>query len=419
MAHTGNRLSAAKLSKNLPVGNYPDGLGLILQVTTGGRSWIYRYTRSGRRREMGLGSFHAVSLATARILAQQARDLLALGKDPIDERDARRAAERAEAAKLVTFRSAAEKYIAARASGWKNAKHQQQWRNTLKTYAYPVIGNLSVQAIDISHVVKVFEPIWTKKPETASRLRGRIESILDWCTVRKYRQGENPARWRGHLSHILPARSKVRQVQHHAALPYDEIGDFLFALRKEDGTSARALQFLILSAMRTSEVLLADWREINLTTKVWTVPAERMKAKREHRVPLSPLAVAILTALGGENRPKEGYVFPGAKEGAPLSQMALLMLLRRMKRDDLTVHGFRSTFKDWASDQTGFGNEVSEMALAHAVEDKTEAAYRRGDLFEKRRKLMDAWAGYCGRPSGKSNVVPMKKPSLQGTAPIA
>jgi len=418
MARTGNKLSAAKLSKKLAPGYYSDGLGLILQVTPGGCSWIFRYRRNEKRREMGLGSFHSVPLATARFLAQQARELLALGKDPIDEREVRRAAERAETAKLVTFRAAAEKYIDAHAAGWKNEKHQQQWRNTLKTYAYPKIGDLAVQAVDVGLVLKVLEPIWTKKPETASRLRGRIESILDWATVRKYRQGENPARWRGHLSHILPARSKVRQVKHHAALPYAEIGDFVTVVRQQEGTSARALEFLILTAMRTSEVLLADWREINLATKVWTVPAERMKAKREHKVPLTAAALAILNGLAGENPPKEGYVFSGAKEGAPLSQMALLMLLRRMEREDLTVHGFRSTFRDWAAECTGFPNEVVEMALAHVVEDKTEAAYRRGDLFVKRRKLMEAWAGYCGRPSGKSNVVPMGR-LHQATAPVA
>ncbi|MDY0242017.1 MAG: site-specific integrase [Rhodospirillaceae bacterium] len=260
----------------------------------------------------------------------------------------------------------------------------------MKAYVYPAIGDLAVNTVDTTLVMKIVEPIWTTKTETASRVRGRIETILDWATVRKYREGENPARWKGHLDHLLPAKSKVQKENHHAALPYEEIGSFMTELRQQDGISARALEFSILTVARTGEVINATWNEIDFDKRLWTIPAERMKAGREHRVPLSEPAMAVLRQIAPlQSGP---YVFPGERPGRPLSNMALLMVLRRMKRTDLTAHGFRSTFRDWAAERTDFPSEVAEMALAHTVSDKVEAAYRRGDLFKKRIGLMEAWA---------------------------
>lgn len=295
-------------------------------------------------------------------------------------------------AKAVTFEEAAERYIEAHKAGWKNAKHAAQWTTTLKTYAYPLIGESPVQAIDTGLVLKVLEPIWTTKTETANRLRGRIESVLDWARVRGYRERENPARWRGHLEQLLPAPSKVQRVQHHAALPYADLPKFMEALRAQDGVSASALEFAILTVARTGEVIGAKWSEIDLKERVWTIPAERMKAGKEHRVPFSARTLAILKSMKALGSGE--YVFPGLNNKA-LSNMALLMLLRRMGREDITAHGFRSTFRDWAAERTNFPAEVAEMALAHAVGDKVEAAYRRGDLFAKRRELMTAWAKAC------------------------
>lgn len=396
-------LSAAKVAKARP-GRYGDGGGLYLLVRSAkAKFWTFRYVRQGRMREIGLGPAAgrtAVPLADARDKARALYNLHRDGRDPLDERSAARAAMQAEAAKAVTFREAAERYIEAHRAGWKNEKHAAQWPATLESYAYPQIGNFSVQAIDTALVLKVLEPIWTKKPETASRLRGRIEQVLDWARARGYRAGENPARWKGHLKNLLPARSKVQRVEHHAALPYAEIGDFIAALRAQEGTAARALEFAVLTAARTGEVLGARWCEIDIREKLWTVPATRIKSGKEHRAPLSGRAFEILKELkrahGCEDA--EGYVFEGREQGRPLSNMAFLMLLRRMGRADLTAHGFRSTFRDWCAERTNFPSEVAEMALAHAVGDKVEAAYRRGDLFDKRRALMEAWARYCSSP---------------------
>jgi integrase len=315
----------------------------------------------------------------------------------------------------MTFREGAETYIAAHKAGWKNPKHAAQWPATLATYVYPVFGDLPVQAIDTGLVMKALEPIWTAKPETATRVRGRIESVIDWATARGYRQGENPARWRGHLENLFPKKSKVRRVEHHPALPYDEIGAFTASLRGQGGIGARALEFLILTAARTGEVIGARWDEFDLAQKVWTVPAERMKAGKEHRVPLSAPALAIVEAMR-ETRESE-FVFPGGKRGKPLSNMAMLKLLKRMGRDDLTAHGFRSSFRDWAAESTGFPSEVVEMALAHMVGDKVEAAYRRGDLFAKRRQLMEAWARYCEARRVSGDVVNLSAASRARVRP--
>jgi integrase len=368
-------------------GLYGDGGGLFLQVSeSGAKSWVFRFKKNGRLRVMGLGPTHTVSLAEARDKARECRKQRLDGMDPIDARRGRQLAARLEAAKGMTFAECASAYIATHRAGWRNAKHAAQWSATLATYVDPVFGNLPVQAIDVGLVLRALEAIWTAKPETASRVRGRIESVLDWATARGYRAGENPARWRGHLENLLPRRSKVRRVEHHAALPYAELPEFMAELRLKNGAAPRALEFAILTAARTGEVIGATWAEIDLEAGLWTVPAGRMKAGREHRVPLSASAFAILPPL---------YEARTGDKVFPISNMAMLMLLRRMGRADLTAHGFRSTFSDWCAEQTSFPSEVREMALAHVVGDKVEAAYRRGDLFEKRRQLAEAWAAFC------------------------
>jgi integrase len=391
-----------------------DGGGLYLRVAaTGAKSWVYRFALAGKRRDMGIGSYPLISLAEARQKALEHRKLRHEGIDPLESRRAKRQAQRLSEAKGRTFREVAEEFISRNEPGWRNAKHRQQWRSTLETYVHPIIGALPVSAIDAGLVVQVLDPIWATVPETASRVWGRIEAVLDAATVRGFRQGRNPAQWKANLAHILPARTKVRKVAHHAALPFDDMPEFLAALRNREGMAARALEFAILTAGRTGEVLGATWGEIDLAAKVWTVSAERMKAGREHRVPLSDASLVVLEKV----RPlalmmKDGKpdttapVFPSLRRALPMSNMVLLMLLRRMRRADLTAHGFRSTFSDWASERTVYPGQVIEMALAHAVEDKTEAAYRRGDLLTKRRQLMDAWARFCeGTESGE--VVPL------------
>jgi integrase len=405
MAQNIKRLSALAVAHANKPGLYPDGAGLYLRVGRGGaKSWVFRFMLNGRAREMGFGSFTKVGLADARKKAIDARLLLSDGRDPLtlrqEEETRRSAVEKLSAARSVTFDKCAEAYISAHEAGWRNDKHIQQWRNTLTTYVSPVFGSVPVQAVDIDLIMKVIEPLWSVKTETARRVRGRIEVILDWAKVRGYRSGENPARWRGHLDHLLPARSKVRVVKHHAALPYSEIGAFMKHLRGMEGAGAAALEFLILTAARTGEVIGACWSEIDLKERIWVVPTARMKSGREHRVPLSSAAIAVLNRTSGSK--EDGYVFAGQRLGYPLSNMALLMTLGRMNRGDITAHGFRSTFRDWAAERTSFPSEVVEMALAHVVDDKTEAAYRRGDLFEKRRRLLDAWAAYCAKQATPS-----------------
>jgi integrase len=385
-----HRLSARAVKTTKQPGYYSDGGNLYLQVSpTLSKSWIFRYSRNSKPREMGLGSERDVTLVMARAKAAEARGLLVEGVDPVEARDGRRARERLQKAGTITFAECAKKYIAAHRAGWRNAKHAEQWQNTLDTYAGPVIGRLAVRDVDTALVMRALEPIWSKKAETASRLRGRIERILDWARVRGYRASENPARWRGHLDKLLPGALNRKGRTHHAALPYDELPAFLQDLRARDATAARSLEWLILNVSRTNEVIGARPSEVDARKAVWTVPADRMKSGKEHRVPLSARAAEIAEAQG------EGkYLFPGP-EGEPLSNMAMLELLKRMGRDDLTVHGFRSTFRDWAAECTAYPNEVCEMALAHAIRDKVEAAYRRGDLFEKRQQLMLDWAKYC------------------------
>jgi integrase len=402
-------LTARRVETEKRPGSFADGGGLYLQVApTGARTWIFRYQMGGRRRDMGLGSTATFTLARARERALAARQLVADGIDPIDSRRAERAAQAVATARSMTFAACAEAYIAAHEAGWRNAKHKYQWRQTIAAYANPAFGALPVEAVDVGLVLKAIEPIWTTKPETAGRVRGRIESILDWATTRGYRQGENPARWRGHLENLLPKKNKVRRVEHYSALPYPEIAAFMVELRRREAMAARALEFAILTAARTGEVVGARWGEVNLAERLWIVPAERMKAAREHRVPLSDAAVAVVEKLSG-TRQNDDYLFPGPTAGRPISNMAMLMLLRRMGRDDLTAHGFRSSFRDWAAERTNFPAEVAEMALAHTVADKVEAAYRRGDLFEKRRQLAATWARYCATAEAPGEVVPLRR----------
>jgi len=404
------KLSALAVSKrSVKPGLHHDGGGLGLRVSSSkAASWVYRFMLRGKAREMGLGSYPEISLSDARALATEARRQKALGNDPIAVRDAIRTQERIEAAKSVTFRDCAKSYIESRKAGWKNAKHGAQWSATLESYAIPVIGDMPVQAVDVSLVHKVLEPIWNTKTETASRVRGRIEAILDWATVRGFRKGDNPARWKGHLENLFPKRSKVQAVEHHSALSYSEIGAFMTRLKLQDGASATALKLTILTAARTGEIVAARWKEIDFDKAVWTVPGTRMKTGRGHRVPLSKAALSLLKAQREPSSQSE-FVFPGSTRAKPISNMAMLQLLRRIGRDDLTVHGFRSTFRDWAAECTAYPNEVAEAALAHVVGDKVEAAYRRGDLFEKRQKLMDAWAAYCSTPATSSKVVPIRR----------
>jgi integrase len=365
--------------------------GLALQVTqSGAQSWVLRFRVGGRQREMGLGSFPTVSLAAAREKARQLRSILRDGHDPIAVVQARESALVAERQTLKTFSEVAEQYIAQHEKSWKSAKHQAQWASTLRTYAGPVIGKLLIRDIKPAHVIGVLEPIWTTKTETATRVRSRIELVLDYAAARGYREGLNPARWKGNLDAALPNASKVAPVRHHAAVQVKEVGAFMKRLRTQQGMGARALEFAVLTAARSGEVRGASWSEIDLRAALWTIPAARMKSGREHRVPLSKPALKLLGSLPG-NRLPEDHVFPGIR--GPLSDMSLTAVLRRMDVA-ATAHGFRSTFRDWVAEHTTHSREVAEMALSHAIGDKVEAAYRRGDLLEKRFALMAEWAAF-------------------------
>ena len=396
--------------KNAKPGRHADGGGLHLLVKpSGARSWVYRFMIAGRTRDVGLGAAGqgGMSLADARDEAAALRLKVKAGTDPLAERErvAAQALATAQAAKVAgtTFRDVAATYIAANEGSWRNDKHRQQWGNTLASYVYPVMGELPVADIGTAHVLQILEPIWNGKAETASRVRGRIETILDSAKARGYRQGENPARWRGHLAQVLPARTRLSR-GHHKAIAYEEVPAFIGALRARAAVAALALEFTILTAACSGEVIGARWSEVDLAKATWTVPADRMKAAKEHRVPLSPRAVAILESLqplGSE------WLFPSAK-GNNLSGMAMAMLMRCMKVD-ATVHGFRSGFRDWAAECTGYAHEVAEMALAHTIENKVERDYRRGDLFDKRRRLMDDWASFCGNlKAAGGSVTPIR-----------
>ena len=407
MARPLHRLSSLKIRRLKTKGMYADGGGLYLRVADGGsKGWVFRYTVNGRPRDMGLGSIHAVSLADAREVAAECRKLRHQDIDPIERRRSEKAARRGAGVKAMTFRQCAEAYIASHAAKW-SAKHRVQWPRTLAAYAYPVLGDLPVQAIDTALVMRAIQPAWTTKPATLGRVRGRIEAILDWAKAVGLRHGENPARWRGHLDHLLPARSELVPIKHHAALPYADVGSFMAKLRRYDSMAARALEFAALTAARMGEVLGAVWDEIDFANRVWTIPAGRTKARREHRVPLSPAALEVLKATKAIRH--SDYVFPGMREGRPVGQISVLMLAKQVAGADITAHGLRSTFRDWASERTSFPREVAEMALAHAIPNAVEAAYRRGDLFEKRRRLMDAWADFCTNPAASGKVLSMRR----------
>ena len=376
-----NRLTALQVQKLSKPGYHADGAGLHLCVkATGGKSWIFRYRYGGKEREMGLGPLHTVSLAEAREKALAQRKMLLDGVDPLAAKHASEVQRKLAEASVITFDTAATSYIASHRAGWKNEKHAEQWTNTLTTYASPVFGSLPVADITTPLVLRVLEPIWTTKTETASRVRGRVEKILDWCKTQGYRTGDNPAAWRGHLENLLSAPQKTKKVEHHPALPWREIGAFMQALRTMPGAAALATEFIILTNCRTSEAIEARWAEIDMGEKRWTIPAARMKAAKEHTIPLSDAALAVLQRLKAETKEGE-FVFPGGKKNTPLSNMACLALLKRMGRSDLTVHGFRSSFRDWAGEATAHPREVIEHAMSHQLKDKAEAAYQRGSLL--------------------------------------
>jgi integrase len=407
-----HRLSPVKV-RNAKSGMHADGGGLYLQVKPGvdglRRSWIFRYAAAGRERYCGLGSVHTVSLAEAREKARECRQLRLAGIDPIEHRDSALAKQRLDGAKVTTFAEAAATYIATHAAGWRSIKHLEDWQTTIATYAAPTIGALQVKDIDTDLVLRVLQPIWTVKHETASRLRGRIELILDAAKARGLRVGENPARWKGHLQNLLPPVRRVRKVQHFAALPYAEVPAFMAKLRQDETITARALEFLVLTAARFGEVRGVRFDEIDFDAGIWAVPAERTKANRVHRVPLCDRAVEILRKRA-EARTGD-LIFPGRDLRSPLGQMSLLQVLERLGHKGTTAHGFRSSFRDWAAEHTAFPREFAEVALAHTVGDETERAYQRGDLLEKRRKLMGAWGEYCSRPTPAGEIVPLRRQS--------
>jgi integrase len=406
------KLTALQVERLTKPGHYGDGLGLYLQVNANGqKSWIFRYERLGRERYMGLGPLHKVSLVNARDAAREARQCLVNGEDPLEKKRRQIEEQQREEQRNLRFDACVALYLQAHADAWRNAKHRQQWENTLRTYVSPHFGSIPARQVATEHVLKALEPIWSTKTETASRVRERIERVLSWAATRGYREGDNPARWVGHLEMLLPAPAKLKKVKHHAALPFSEVAMFFELLGKEEGTAARALEFTILTAGRSGEVLGATWDEIDLAAGVWTIPPERMKAGRAHRVPLVSAAIALLRRQAGRDLVR---VFPGARKGKPLSGMAMPVVLRRLGRKTLTVHGFRSTFRDWAAEQTDYPRELAEVALAHTVGSAVEKAYRRGDMFERRRRLMEDWTEWCTAraPQGKlSSTAQVEAPS--------
>jgi len=415
MARQQQRLSALQVTKLTKPGLYGDGGGLTLQITpTGAKSWLFRYMVAGKPFGMGLGPTHTVSLSEARQKALGARKQLIDGINPLAAKKQNQIAAALASARMITFDQCAEAYILAHKASWKNAKHGDQWTNTLKTYASPVFGHLPVAEIDTGLVVKCLAPIWESKTETASRVRGRIESVLGWATTSGYRTGENPARWKGHLENLLATISKSSRTKNHPSLPWQRIGTFISALRAREGVAARAVEFAILTACRSGEVRGARWAEFDTDGKVWTIPAERMKAKREHEVPLSEAALALLQSMSRDS----DVVFAGTK-GQPLSDMSLTAVIRRMNGNDkpiwadasgdgITVHGFRSSFRMWAAETTNFPREVAEHALAHQLPDAVERAYQRGSQFAKRAALMAEWAVYCATAQADAVVKPIR-----------
>lgn len=410
-----HKLKAISAEKATKPGLYGDGGGLYLQITKDGiKSWLFRFMINGRARGMGLGPLHTISLAQAREKAHECRSFLLKGLDPLDEKQKSQAVakeQEAEAKAKIdaavppatprgkTFKDCAEELIKSKETGWRNEKHKDQWRNTLAKYAYPVIGDLAVSTIETAHIMQILSPIWAEKTETASRVRGRIESVLSYAKVFGYRTAENPARWKGHLDHLLPKESAVTTVKHHPALPYKELPEFMEKLREKESIAAFALELLILTATRSNETRSCRWDEFDLEEKIWIIPATRMKTKKIHRVPLSDQSLKLLKKMLRFGN--QGLVFPGQKNGQPLSDATMLQLLRRIHPDGISVHGFRSTFRDWTSECTTHDSNICEMALAHTIENKTEAAYRRGDLLVRRAELMSDWGAYCDKTQSR------------------
>ena len=401
-------LTAKKVERIKAPGRYHDGHGLYLQVRNGNnKSWLLRYERAGvGERWYGIGPTHTVTLKQARERARAAKLLLLDGVDPIEFRKEQRAKRAAEKAATIMFKEAARRYFDQHESKWRSAKHRWQWLASLESYAYPVLADMAVADIDTAAVLRAIEPHWLTKTETMNRVRGRIESVLNWCKVRGYRQGDNPAAWKGHLGELLPARAQVAKVEHHPAMPYAELPGFITKLRKREGTAARALEFLILSCARSGEVLGARWPEIHWDERMWVVPEHRMKSGREHRVALSQRAIELLRELpreGGNDR-----IFIGSRPGTGIGAQSMMQVIRRMGRADISAHGFRANFKSWSTECTRFPNEMIEMALSHAVGDKTERAYQRADMLKKRHALAEAWAPFCARPApAGATVVPL------------
>jgi integrase len=381
----------------LPTGRHHDSHGLYLQVMpTGGRSWVLRYEVRGRERWMGLGPTHAFTLEEARQSARKTRQQLFEGIDPLDAKKAQRIALALEAARTISFGDAAKQYFDQHEAKWSSAKHAHQFWASLEMYAFPVIGKLPVASVDTGLILKILEPIWNERYQTASRLRGRVASVLDWATVRGFRTGTNPAQWKGHLAEVLPAKGEFTRVQHHTALPYADVSAFVAQLSQQHGIAPRAFEFLVLAAARTSEVLSARWSEFDFQNRIWTIPPDRMKTRKLHRVPLTDRMIEILKALpreGGDN----GLVFIGSKANAPLAKNTLSKLVGTMGAD-CTVHGFRSSFRTWSAESTAFPREIIEAALAHATGNAVELAYQRSDVIEKRRKLMEQWSSFVTTP---------------------
>jgi len=409
MAKNINKLTAVKIKQIKKPGWYPDGLGLYLQISpSGSKSWVYRYEIKSKERRCGLGAYPTISLLMARDVADEFRKLRTKGIDPIEHKKQIELQKKLEESKTITFKQSATAYIESHKSGWKNKKHQNQWTNTLQTYAYPLLGNLPVQDVDTDLVIKVLEPIWYTKTETASRVRSRIENVLDWAKVRKFRTGENAARWRGHLDKLLPRPSKIRKVKNQPALAYAELPEFYKALRNKNTISAKALTFIILTATRTNETLGAKWDEFDFETATWTIPDSRMKDGEEHRIPITFEMLELIEEL--KIFKQDDYVFPGQQKGKSISDTSVRKNIKQInKNNSFVTHGFRSTFKDWCAEKTNFSKDLSESALAHKIENATRAAYERGDKLEKRRTLMDAWTNYCLSSTPKSNVTPIKK----------
>ena len=409
MAKLVKQLSDIKIKKLSKPGAYPDGDGLYLQIrSSGAKDWFYRYQLGDKGKKKGLGPYPTISLEKAREDAHECRILRKNGIDPIEHQKAKESQKALAESKSITFKDCALAYIEAHKRGWKNKKHLSQWENTLSTYTYPVIGKIAVQDVDIDLIMKILEPIWFEKTETASRVRQRIENVLDWATVRKYRQGDNPALWRGRLDKLLPQRNKVQKPKHFAAMDYRELPLYFKSIRQKDTLTSKALAFTILTVTRTSEARGATRKEIDDKAKSWIIPENRMKTEREHRIPLSVEALKILQEMEPFKRHTDDLIFPGLAQAKPISDASLLKLVKQT-HPTLTVHGFRSSFRDWCAEQTNYPREVAEAALAHVIKDKTEAAYQRGDMFEKRRKLMDSWADYCLNDKNMADVVPINK----------